>query len=90
MAQDTSRYYIEIVSILPEYLGKSGFSVLLEALRQELQKRGITKISMHARVTNNFTLKVQKKLKVTKVRRIQNWKYYNSQEPTDYIEASFI
>lgn len=87
--EDSSRYYIEIVSILPEHTGKNGFSALLDALKKELQKKNISQISLHARVTNNFTNKVQKKLKATKIRRIEHWKYYNYQEPTDYIEASW-
>ncbi|OGS22556.1 MAG: hypothetical protein A2252_02985 [Elusimicrobia bacterium RIFOXYA2_FULL_39_19] len=82
-----STYYIEIVSILPDYCGKNGFSALVQTLILELQKRNITQISLHARVSNNFSNKIQKKLKVTKIRRIENWKYYNEQEPTDYIEA---
>ena len=82
-------YYIEIVGILPEYRGKNGFSILLEALKKELQKKGITKISIHARVSNNLSMAVQRKLKAAKVRRIENWAYYNRLEPTDYIEAEW-
>ncbi len=86
--EDASRYYIESVAILPTYKGKGGFSEMFEMLIQELKKKGIIKISMHARVLNNFSNIIQKKTKVTLRRKIEKWKYYNYEEPTDYIEAT--
>ena len=89
MRKDASGYYIETVAILPGHRGKKGLSAMLETLKDELKKRGINNISLHARVSNDFTKIIQKKMKVTNIRRIDKWKYYNYEEPTDYIEAAF-
>jgi ribosomal protein S18 acetylase RimI-like enzyme len=90
MREDAFRYYIETVAILPEYRSKKGFSAMFETLIIELKKRSIQAISLHARVSNNFTKIIQKKLKVTKIRRIDKWKYYKYDEPTDYIEGNLL
>ena len=90
MQKDASRYYIETVAILPEYRGKKGLSAMLETLGRELKNRRIRNISLHARVSNNLNKIMQKKMKVTNIRRISKWKYYNYEEPTDYIEATYV
>jgi ribosomal protein S18 acetylase RimI-like enzyme len=87
--EDALRYYVEVVAVLPDFRGKKGFSEILKKLRDELKWRGIYKLSMHARVSNNLSKIIQKKMKITQIRRIQRWKYYNYEEPTDYIEATF-
>ncbi|MDD5491489.1 MAG: GNAT family N-acetyltransferase [bacterium] len=88
MTKDPARYYIETIAILPEYRGKNGFSVIIKALGQELSRRGFYNISLHARVANNFSNIVQKKVRVTKIRRVDKWKYCNNEEPVDYIEGT--
>ena len=90
MHEDSLRYYIELVAILPEYRGKQGFSIMLATLERELKKKGILNISLHARVSNSFNKIVGEKIKVTLVRRIDKWRYYNYEEPTDYIEGAFL
>ncbi len=85
--EDAFRYYIESVAILPAYQGKKGFFKMFETLIKELKNKGVCKISMHARVLNNFSAIIQKETKVTRIRKIDRWKYYNYEEPTDYIEA---
>jgi hypothetical protein len=87
MKDDPMKYYIETTSILPDYRGKKGFSKILERLIEECRKRKITKISLHARVATGLSEIIQRKFKVTEVRRIERWPYYNFEEPTDYIEA---
>jgi ribosomal protein S18 acetylase RimI-like enzyme len=89
MEQDPKIYYIENAAILPGYRGEKGFSQMLGVLRQELQKRGIFTISLHARVSNNLSKNIQKNMKIIKVRRIEAWRYYNDQEPTEYLEATW-
>lgn len=89
MKPDTRAYYIENVAILPAYRKKKGFSEMLRVLREELRKRGIFKISLHARVSNRLSKVIQKNMKIIEIRRISAWKYYNYQEPTDYIEAEW-
>lgn len=88
MQEDALRYYIETVSIYPGYRNKNGFSTLLKTLKQELEKRRVQDISLHARVVNDFSMIIQKKLKVTHLRQIASWKYCNNEEPVDYIEAT--
>jgi len=88
MKDDKDRYYIETVGILPEYTGKGGFSLMLDKLLEALMKNEI-KLSLHARVINGFTEKIQKKLRVSMIRRIEKWRYYHFLEPTDYIEGTF-
>ncbi len=87
MSEDENAYYIETVGILPAFRKKRGFSKMLAAFINESKKRGITKFSLHARVNNKFSEIIQKKFKVAPLRRIQKWKYYNFEEPTDYIEV---
>ncbi len=89
MEQGPKTYYIENAAILPDYRGEKGFSQMLGVLRQELRKRGIFTISLHARVSNNLSKNIQKSMKIIKVRRIEAWRYYNYQEPTDYLEATW-
>ena len=86
MEDDSKRYYIETVGILPEFRGRRGFTEMLKRLVEQSKIRG-NNISLHARVNNGFSTIVQKKLNVTKIRRIDKWKYYNYEEPVDYIEA---
>jgi hypothetical protein len=90
MSEDTTRFYIESVAIIPEYRGmKMGFLKMIRVFIKELERKGILKISMHARVSNNLSAIIQKILKVTPKRTIENWEYYNKEESTDYIEAEF-
>jgi ribosomal protein S18 acetylase RimI-like enzyme len=86
MEEDSKRYYIETVTILPEFRGRKGFSEILKRLIEQSKIKG-NNISLHARVENGFSTIIQKKLNVTKIRRINKWKYYNYAEPADYIEA---
>ena len=86
MEDDSKRYYIETVGILPEFRGRRGFTEMLKRLVEQSKIRG-NNISLHARVNNGFSTIVKKKLNVTKIRRIDKWKYYNYEEPVDYIEA---
>jgi ribosomal protein S18 acetylase RimI-like enzyme len=90
MENDPLKYYIETVEILPKYRGQKGLSKMLDRLIAECQARGITKISLHARVKTGFSGIVQRKFGVAAIRRIERWSYYNFEEPTDYIEATII
>jgi len=87
MEKGAGTYYIETLGIIPESRGKKGLSMMLEKLAGECRKREINKISLHARVSNKLGEIIQKKFKTIKIRRIEKWRYYNFEEPTDYIEA---
>jgi ribosomal protein S18 acetylase RimI-like enzyme len=89
MRENASIYYIENVAILPAFRGRKGFSEMLRVLRRQLRKRAIFKISLHARVSNGLSKAIQKNMTILKIRRIDAWRYYNFEEPTDYIEAEW-
>ncbi len=82
-------YYIETVGILPKFRGRGGASKIFDTLVEECTRRGVFKISMHARVINGFSSIIQRKFKASNIRRIEKWKYYNFEEPADYVEVSF-
>lgn len=87
MKEEPNTYYIETVGILPAFREKKGFSKMIAAFITESKKRGIKKFSLHARVSNRFSEIIQMKFGVAPIRRIQKWKYYNFEEPSDYIEV---
>ena len=89
MEEDPGAYYIENVAVLPTYRNKGAFGKMLAVLREELKKRGIFRISLHARVSNNLSGNIQKKMHIVEIRRIDAWKYYDYVEPTDYIVAEW-
>ena len=70
MKEDSGAYYIENVAILPAHRRKGAFGKMLMALREELRKRGIFRISMHARVSNGLSKNIQENMKMVEIRRI--------------------
>lgn len=90
MKEDPSAYYIETVGILPEYRNKKGLPLMLQTLIDECKKRGINKISLHARVSNHLSEIIQKKYRTAGLRRIREWAYYHFEEPTDYMEIILV
>lgn len=89
MKKDSKRFYIYTIGIILQYRHRGGFSEMLRTFIDESNKRGICQVSLHARVDNGLSKAIQRKLKVTLLRRIDAWRYYGYLEPTDYIEASF-
>lgn len=89
MQKDSGAYYIENVAILPAHRKKGAFGKMLTALKEELQKRGISRISLHARVSNSLSRNIQKHMRTIEIRRIDAWRYYAHEEPTDYIVAEW-
>lgn len=92
MKEDEERYYVEIVHILPTFRGEKGFLKLVFAFLDEIGKKGLNKVSLHARVSNGTSAVVQRLFsgQITEARRIENWKYYGGEEPTDYIEGTYV
>lgn len=84
---DVSRYYVDVMLILPEYR-KDGFLMLLDKMLEEGKKKDIYKFSMHARVSNGLSKTVQKLFDITEARRIENW-HYMAGETYDYLEAHY-
>ena len=48
MRDDSGAYYIENVAVLPAYQKKGALGKMLAVLKEELRKRGIFNISLHA------------------------------------------
>jgi ribosomal protein S18 acetylase RimI-like enzyme len=89
MGEDPGAYYIENVAILPPYREGGAFGKILAVLHKELKKRGILRISLHARISNNLSRNIQRNMNIIETRRIDEWKYYGYAEPTDYIVAEW-
>jgi ribosomal protein S18 acetylase RimI-like enzyme len=89
MEKDFGTYYIENVAVLPAYQKKGALDKILAVLREELRKRSVFRISMHARVSNGLSRNIQKNMKIVAIRRIDAWRYYAHEEPTDYIIAEW-
>ena len=89
MEEDSGAYYIENGAVLPAYRKKGALGKMLSVLRKELIKRGIFRISMHARVSNGLSRNIQENMKIIEIRRIHAWRYYAYEEPTDYIVAEW-
>jgi ribosomal protein S18 acetylase RimI-like enzyme len=89
MKEDSGTYYIENVAILPAHRKKGAFGKMLVLLRDELRKRDIFRISLHARVHNSLSKNIQKNMKMIEIRRINAWRFYAYEEPTDYIVAEW-
>jgi ribosomal protein S18 acetylase RimI-like enzyme len=89
MGEDPGAYYIENVAILPPYRERRAFGKMLAVLREELRMRGVFRISLHARISNNLSRNIQRNMNIIEARRIDGWKYYGYAEPTDYIVAEW-
>ena len=89
MEKDSGAYYIENVAILSAYRKKRAFGKMIAVLREELRKRDIFRISLHARVHNSLSKNIQKNMRMLEIRRINAWRFYAYEEPTDYILAEW-
>lgn len=95
MAEDSERFYIETMEMLPEIQKTLGggklFFRMLGKLFAEAEKRGIHKFSMHARVSTGLSNSVQRYFgkMMTEVRRIEKWPFYNGDESTDYMLGTY-
>lgn len=87
MGQDDQRYYVEASAILPEYRGQNLYPKMLADLYSKIRAKGIHKVSRHARVSTGYSDMVKKNHKVTANRTVPKWRYYNYEEPAEYIEA---
>jgi len=95
LTKDFERLYIETMEIVPEYgrslAGGRLCMMMLQTLAVEAAARGINRFSMHARVTTGFNQALRKiyGFMLTQFRTIENWPFYNGEEPTEYIEATY-
>jgi hypothetical protein len=95
LAEDPDRLYIETMEIVPEYgrslAGGRLCLMMLHALVEEARKRGLFKFSMHTRVNSGLNMALRKIYgdMLTLFRRIENWPFYNCEEPTEYIEGTY-
>lgn len=80
-------YYLETIGIRPEYTGKGGGKILMERFVAVVQKKGIDKVSTHARTLNGFNGLVRQRFEtdIVEARGIEHW-YYGGGEPYEYIQ----
>lgn len=87
MQDDPERLYLEMIQVLPEQRGKNHAFRLFQAVCAEAEKRGIFRLSMHARTItglNDYLRRLFAEIRF--LRRLENW--YGSGEPFDYLEAT--
>lgn len=90
LREDDTKFYVETIQISPEARSRGGSRKLLNAICEEVFKKGIRKFAIHARTTNNFHDKMKKMFegKVNLVRKIDKWKPANG-ESYEYIEWEY-
>lgn len=79
-------YYVDAFSVIPH----GGFGVVrgvMRSLESEMKERGITKLCMHARVSNGLSGLLIRYFgdAITCLRRIDRWAWYNGEESTDFL-----
>ena len=95
LIEDPDRLYIETMEIVPEFgrslAGGRLCLIMLKALHEEAGKKGINRFSMHVRVTTGLNQVLRKIYcdMLTQFRLIDNWPFYNGEEPTEYIEGTY-
>lgn len=91
MPEDSKRFYVETIEVLPEYRKGRGFLKMIMAMIKEAESRGINNFSMHTRVENGLSRAVQKYFgrMIKTVRHIEKWPYYQNSEPTEYLEGTY-
>lgn len=95
LTEDPDRLYIETMEIVPEYgrslAGGRLCMMMLQTLAEEAAVRGLNRFSMHARVTTGLNQALRKIYgdMLTQFRTIENWPFYNGEEPTEYIEITY-
>jgi len=91
MEEDPQCYYVETVAILPEFrLGTSFLKMLYAVIAEAKSRFGIKRFSMHARTSIGLIKAPQRYFgsRITKIRKVQRWRYYNYEESADYLEVS--
>jgi hypothetical protein len=81
---EEGEYYLESVCVVPTKRGQRVFSHIWEKFLEEVRKKGIAKISLHAR--SGLSEILQKKYHFKPVRTIENWQGWG--EPFDFYEIS--
>ena len=95
LVEDPDRIYVETLEIVTEYAkslvsGKLSL-MMFRALIEEADKRGRCKFSMHVRMTSGLNRVLRKLFGdiLTNFRIIDNWPFYNGEEPTEYTEGTY-
>lgn len=87
MRDDPERVYLDIIQVLPEQRGRNHAWHLFQALCAEAERRGVFKLSMHARTATGLNAYLHRIFaEVRFLRRLENW--YGFCEPFDYLEAT--
>jgi len=86
-----NRFYVDVVAVVPDYQRLNGGIRLVGELIQEASRRcSANQFSMHVRVSTGLSQAVQTNVTsaITTLRRVERWKYYAGELPSDYIELT--
>lgn len=84
---DVGMFYVDIV-ITDMKQNRASVSLrLINEMVKEGNRRGISRFSMHARVSNGFSAIIQRKFDIDSSRRIKRYVDCNN-EPFDYLEGN--
>ena len=91
LIKDSNCYYLETMGVRPNFSGKGGSSMLLDALSRSVAKRGFPRISTHARVINGLSRSIKLKYAglFLEERSLSRW-HFGGNEPYDYLKWSTI
>lgn len=87
VTSDIGMFYVDIV-IADKNASSIGMQLVMEMIKAANQQ-GISKFSLHCRVSTGFSKRIQKDFGVKPIRRIEKYVDCND-EPFDYIEGSCI
>jgi ribosomal protein S18 acetylase RimI-like enzyme len=83
---DDSHYYLDTIEIHPQYQGRRNGYILLQGFREEAIKRGVARVSTHARISNKADRLGESVFGRPLVKRIiPSWKFGGG-EPYAYLK----
>jgi ribosomal protein S18 acetylase RimI-like enzyme len=91
LTEESDKFYIETIQILPAYQGRGGARALLIGACEAVLKRGMNKFAIHARTVNGLHEIIKRIFKGSIIlsRNIEKWKWAKD-EPYEYIEWTYV
>lgn len=91
LQEESDKFYIETIQILPAYQGRGGARRLLIGACEAVLKRGMNKFAIHARTANGLHKKIKRMFEGSIIlsRNIESWKWAKG-EPCEYIEWTYM
>jgi len=91
LLEESDKFYIETIQILPAYRGRGGAKALLIGACEAVLKRGVDKFAIHARTVNGLHEIIKRIFKgsIISSRNIEKWEWAQG-EPYEYIEWIYV